>query len=85
VTVLFDLHREVPLGFSKAFTVLLHLDLLLTHITLHSNNLLLHSAVVLVDLLHSVSFNSELLNFLPHLIVLLLDDFRVLHGLMKIS
>jgi hypothetical protein len=57
VTGLFYLDREVTLCFPQAVSVLLHLDFLLTHVALHAHDLLLHAPIVLVYLLHPVSFN----------------------------
>jgi len=59
--------------------MLLHLDLLFTHVALHSNNFLLHPAIILIDILHPVSLNSQLFNFLSEFIVLLFEIFSFLH------
>ena len=65
--------------------MLLHLYFLLPHVALHSHNVLLHAAIVLVDLLHPVSFHPELFDLLSELIILLFDSLALLHRLVKVS
>ena len=55
VARLLDLDGEGALCLPEALSVLLQLEFLLTHVTLHAHDLLLHAPVVLVYLLHPVS------------------------------
>ena len=65
--------------------MLLQLEFLLTHVTLHAHNLLLHAPVVLVYLLHPVSLPRQLFDLLPGLLLCLFEALALLHRLMQIS
>ena len=65
--------------------MLLQLEFLLTHVTLHAHNLLLHAPVILVYLLHPMSFAPQLVDLQPGLLLCLFKCLPLLHRLMQIS
>jgi len=65
--------------------VLLQLEFLLTHVTLHAHDLLLHAPVVLVYLLHPMSLAPQLVDLQPGLLLCLFECLHLLHRLMQIS
>ena len=65
--------------------MLLQLEFLLIHVTLHAHDLLLHAPVVLVYLLHPVSLRPKLLDLLSGLFLCLFEALALLHRLMQIS
>lgn len=81
MTVLLDLIGKVAFSLPKPLSVLFHRDLLLSHVALHPDDLLLHPAVVLVDLLHAMPLDPQLIKFLSQLVILLLKALAFLHRL----
>ena len=65
--------------------MLLQLEFLLTHVTLHAHNLLLHAPVILVYLLHPMSFAPQLVDLQPGLLLCLFERLPLLHRLMQVS
>ena len=65
--------------------MLLQLEFLLAHVTLHTHDLLLHAPVVLVYLLHPMSLAPQLVDLQPGLLLCLFERLPLLHRLMQVS